>query len=113
MGTSDLPSDGGVASGARSHPTEDRLASLAAAVGPLRRILAALAERLIETKAPERLCYARISDYARERLGLSARQSGSSGLVRRRSANSSRRSEGMPGIRIRKTRRMTRSTVRE
>jgi hypothetical protein len=53
---------------------EDRLARLAGAVGPLRRVLAALAERLIATKAPERLCYARLGDYARERPGLSARQ---------------------------------------
>jgi len=53
---------------------EDRLARLAAAVGPLRRVLAAIAERLIATRAHERLCYARLSDYARERPGLSARQ---------------------------------------
>lgn len=53
---------------------EARLAQLAAAVGPLRRVLAAIAERLIATKAPERLCYARLGDYARERPGLSARQ---------------------------------------
>ena len=53
---------------------EDRLAQLAGALGPLRRVLAAIAERLIATKAPERLCYARLGDYARERLGLSARQ---------------------------------------
>jgi hypothetical protein len=44
--------------------TEDRLARLAAALGPLRRLLAAIAERLIATKAHERLCYARLSDYA-------------------------------------------------
>ena len=43
-------------------------------MGPLRRVLAAIAERLIATKAPERLCYARLGDYARERPGLSARQ---------------------------------------
>jgi hypothetical protein len=53
---------------------EDRLAQLAGALGPLRRVLAAIAERLIATKAPERLCYGRLGDYARERLGLSARQ---------------------------------------
>jgi hypothetical protein len=67
-------------------PTEDpeeRLARLAAAVGPLRRVLAALAERLIATKAPERLCYARLGDYARERLGLSARQLQELARVRR------------------------------
>ena len=44
------------------------------AVGPLRRLLASIADRLIETRAQERLCYARLGDYARERLGLSARQ---------------------------------------
>jgi hypothetical protein len=55
-------------------PTETRLAQLAAAVGPLRRVLAALAVRLLDTRGYERLCYARLRDYARERLGLSARQ---------------------------------------
>jgi len=53
---------------------EGRLAQLAAASGPLRRLLAALAARLVATRAWERLCYARLSDYARERPGLSARQ---------------------------------------
>jgi hypothetical protein len=53
---------------------EDELRRLAAAVGPLRRVLAAIAERLIATKAFERLCYARLGDYARERPGVSARQ---------------------------------------
>lgn len=53
---------------------EVRLARLSGAVGPLRRVLAAIAERLIATKAHERLCYARLGDYARERPGLSARQ---------------------------------------
>jgi hypothetical protein len=53
---------------------EQQLAALAASVGPLRAILAAIAERLLATKAHERLCYARLGDYARERAGLSARQ---------------------------------------
>jgi hypothetical protein len=53
---------------------ESQLAALAAAVGPLRRILAAIAARLLATRAYERLCYARLGDYARERVGLSARQ---------------------------------------
>lgn len=57
-----------------TEPIEGRLAQLAGALGPLRRLLAAIAERLIATKAHERLCYARLSDYARERPGLSARQ---------------------------------------
>lgn len=53
---------------------EERLARLAAALGPLRRVLAALAARLLATRAYERLCYARLADYARERPGISARQ---------------------------------------
>ncbi len=53
---------------------EDRLARLASAFGPLRRVLAALAEGLVARDAPARLGYARLRDYARERLGLSARQ---------------------------------------
>src|SRR5262245_66108707 len=53
---------------------ETRLADLAAASGPLRRVLAALAARWIEIRGHERLCYARLRDWARERLGLSARQ---------------------------------------
>jgi hypothetical protein len=36
--------------------------------------MAAIAERFVSTRAHERLCYARLSDYARERPGLSARQ---------------------------------------
>ena len=55
-------------------PAEERLARLAAAFGPLRRVLAAISERLIATKAYERLCYARLGDYARERPGISVRQ---------------------------------------
>ncbi len=53
---------------------ESRLLQLAAAARPLRRALAALAARLVATRAYERLCYARLGDYARERAGLSARQ---------------------------------------
>ena len=53
---------------------EHRLAALARAGGPLRHVRAALAGRLVERKAWERLGYARLSDYARERLGRSARQ---------------------------------------
>jgi hypothetical protein len=62
------------ANGSPSRTPEDRLAQLAASVGPLRRVLAAIAARLVATKAWERLCYARLSDYARERPGCSARQ---------------------------------------
>jgi hypothetical protein len=53
---------------------ENTLARLAASAGPLRRVMAAIAARLIETRAHERLCFARLSDYAREQLGISARQ---------------------------------------
>ena len=58
----------------RSYDSEARLEQLAAAVGPLRRVLAAIAERLIGTEAHSQLCYARLGDYARERAGISARQ---------------------------------------
>jgi hypothetical protein len=57
-----------------SEPVEERLAGIAAAVGSLRRVLAAIAARLVATRAYERLCYARLADYARERPGISARQ---------------------------------------
>ena len=53
---------------------ETRLARLVAARGPLRRTLARLAGRLVETGAIERLGFARPGDYARERLGISARK---------------------------------------
>ena len=53
---------------------EVRLAQLAACAGPLRHVLAAIAARLIAARAHERLCYARLADYARERPGVSARQ---------------------------------------
>jgi hypothetical protein len=41
---------------------------------PLRIALARIAARLVATRAWERLGFARLSDYARERVGLSARQ---------------------------------------
>jgi hypothetical protein len=53
---------------------EARLGQLAASVGPLRHVLAAIASRLIGARAWERLCFARLADYARERPGCSARQ---------------------------------------
>jgi len=52
---------------------EDRLRELAGGGGFLRRAFAALAGRLVATRAYERLGYARLGDYARERLGVSAR----------------------------------------
>ena len=58
---------------ASSNPESD-LALLTAASGPLRRTLAAICARLLDTQAFERLCYARLRDYARERAGVSARQ---------------------------------------
>src|SRR5919106_78581 len=41
--------------------------------GPLRAVLARIAWRLVVVRAWERIGYARLSDYAVERLGLSAR----------------------------------------
>lgn len=55
-------------------PVREQLEGLAASVGPLRRVLAAIAARWVTTRAFERLGYARASDCARERAGLSARQ---------------------------------------
>jgi hypothetical protein len=52
---------------------EARLAELARSRGALRRVLAGLAEALIRRNGWERLGYARVGDYARERLGLSGR----------------------------------------
>jgi len=59
---------------AQSLGGETHLSSLAAAGGPLRRALAALCGRLLDTQGYERLCYARLGDYARERAGVSVRQ---------------------------------------
>ncbi len=59
---------------AESLDGETRLAVLAVAEGPLRRALAALCARLLDTRGYERLCFARLGDYARERAGVSARQ---------------------------------------
>ena len=79
----DLESRPGNVAGGKAWPQPDpdpdpgletRLARLTAARGPLRRALARLAGRLVETRAIERLSYARLGDYARERLGVSARK---------------------------------------
>jgi hypothetical protein len=83
-----LPSGGSAGRGwpGRSE-AEVRLAALARSGGPLRRVLSALAARLVDGPGPkrrgsgersaekgwERLGYARLADYARERLGVSAR----------------------------------------
>jgi len=49
------------------------LGALARARGPARRLLAALAARMVEIRGRERLGYARLGDYARERLGVGSR----------------------------------------
>ncbi len=59
---------------ASSPPTHDaELTSLARARGPPRRLLAALAGRFVVIRGWERLGFARLQDYARERLGVAAR----------------------------------------
>ena len=50
-----------------------RLHALCRERGPLRAVLARIAWRLVIVRAWERIGYARLSDYAIERLGLSAR----------------------------------------
>jgi len=56
-----------------AHDAEHRLGQLAAARGPLRCIAARLAARLFAQQGWSRLGFARSSDYARERLGVSGR----------------------------------------
>jgi len=53
---------------------ERRLAGLVRSQAPLRRAHAALAGRIVATRAWERLGFARLRDYAVERVGLSARE---------------------------------------
>ncbi|MBW2274390.1 MAG: HNH endonuclease [Deltaproteobacteria bacterium] len=48
--------------------------TLARSQAPLRRVLAALAGRVVEGRTWERFGFVRLADYARERLGVSARQ---------------------------------------
>jgi hypothetical protein len=60
--------------GKAEETAESQLAHLTASTGPLRHALAAIAARILDTRAYEPLCYARLGDYARERAGLSARQ---------------------------------------
>ena len=50
-----------------------QLAACVRAQAPLRRVLARIAGRLVATHAWEPLSFARLSDWARERAGLSAR----------------------------------------
>lgn len=54
--------------------TDVRLRALAQGHAPLRRVLARLAGRLVALRGWEPLGFVRLSDYARERLGLSGRQ---------------------------------------
>ena len=51
-----------------------RLVALVRAGAPLRRAVAAIAGRLVTSRAWERLGFARPRDYAVERAGVSARQ---------------------------------------
>jgi hypothetical protein len=67
------PSTVGTTGGAHRLDVEQRLEELAGAAGPARRVLVGLAGQLVSRRAFERLGYARLSDYARERLGVSAR----------------------------------------
>ena len=53
---------------------EDPADAFVRARGPLRRVLAALAERFVACRGWEPLGFARLGDWARERAGLSARQ---------------------------------------
>ena len=53
---------------------EAELVALARAPAALRRALARIAGRVMATRAWERLGFARASDYARERAGVSARE---------------------------------------
>jgi len=50
----------------------ERCAELAHERGPLRRTLARVAGRCVETRSWERLGFARLADYGRERVGLTA-----------------------------------------
>jgi hypothetical protein len=50
-----------------------RLVALCRQRGPLRAVLASIARQLVRLSGWERIGYARLSDYAMERLGLSAR----------------------------------------
>lgn len=68
-----LPEVGDVRPDETPRQLDRTLTSLARERGPLRAVLARLADRLVGSRAWERLGYARLGDYARERLGRSAR----------------------------------------
>lgn len=65
----------------------ERCEDFVRASGPLRRALAALSRRFVEQRGWEPLGFARSGDYARERLGLSARSLQDLALVDRRLAD--------------------------
>ena len=65
---------------------EERLAQLAASFGPLRRVLAAIAARMLDDRLYEPLCFRVLRDYAAERAGVSARQLQELARVHRRIA---------------------------
>jgi hypothetical protein len=77
-----LPSDAhGVVRSDGLLALDRRLATLGRARGPLRAVLARIACHLVAIRGWERIGYARLSDYAGERLGLSARWVRSLALV--------------------------------
>lgn len=57
-----------------SLPAEDPADAFVRSRGPLRRVLTALCERFVSARGREPLGFARLGDWARERVGLSARQ---------------------------------------
>jgi hypothetical protein len=68
------PSEPDIALESPQRGIEERVGEFTRSRGPLRGALAAVAARLVEARSWERLGFARLSDYARERTGLSARQ---------------------------------------
>jgi hypothetical protein len=65
---------GAVPASPEAPDVEIRLVELARAGAPLRRSIAALAGRMVAIRAWERLGFARLRDYAVERVGISGRQ---------------------------------------
>jgi len=68
-----------------------RVAALCRQQGPLRAVVAGIARRLGDVGACERIGYARLSDYAVQRLGLSGRSLQSLARVGRAFLSSRRR----------------------
>jgi len=60
--------------GAAPVDLDAEVCALASASGPLRRALARIAGRMVAARSWERLGFARLSDYAAERAGISARE---------------------------------------